>query len=466
MGFKLAAAAGCTCRHLLGVASLLAALGPSGSEEAIVAKDPCDETMGSDFGWLQAYIKIGFFTDFKYSAWRFYELNETSYAFLWLNSISFSNLDFVREACPEAARLALLLRAEERLPIREADHPLLEYAALSATPPAPRASPGSSAGAVADWPWPLARGIERLRLMVTKLSMPEEYAVDVVMPYCAEPLDGLLSRKTGYDDEWLSVRVPFRHVRLILYRLQVCAPEVLDDVLTGEAALASLPSRAAEAARHFAAVEVVRVDARPEAWEAARYFLHLTQRYERLADFTLFLHPDVLEHVNPRTLRNLLHSLRVGTFRLSGLADVQGDAAPWYEYVSLSHHYLTRPSRVSTPSVNCTRAELSFHDVHRLLFAGEGNQSIDGVQLGDFGFYCCSQFMVHRDRVWRRPREWYRRVAEDIPWEHCATSYMEMLWHAVFNFGELHEQKRQERLVLPFFLRIDNFIETTSDGLV
>merc|ERR1712032_1375795 len=97
---------------------------------------------------------------------------------------------------------------------------------------------------------------------------------------------------------------------------------------------------------------------------------------------------------------------------------------------------------------------------------------------GDFGFYCCSQFMVHRDRVRRRPRAWYQSVADGIAWEHCATSYMELLWHGIFNNGRLHERKRQdgrfaeetkrnkeERVDLPLFLRVDNFLEKTQDGL-
>merc|ERR1712232_526293 len=132
------------------------------------------------------------------------------------------------------------------------------------------------------------------------------------------------------------------------------------------------------------------------------------------------------------------------------MGNSEGDRAPWYEHISLSHHYLTRPSRVATPSENCTHAELGFHDLYRLLFGpGEDTDVASKVELGDFGFYCCSQFMVHRDSVHRRPREWYLRVAQDIPWEHCATSYMEMLWHAVFNAGRLHEKKRQERPALP-----------------
>lgn len=45
---------------------------------------------------------------------------------------------------------------------------------------------------------------------------------------------------------------------------------------------------------------------------------HLARNYDRLADFTVVLHPDVFEHVNPRTLRNVFLALRLGTFTLSG----------------------------------------------------------------------------------------------------------------------------------------------------
>lgn len=430
-------------------------------EPDFLHRDPCDDNMAPDLGWLQSYLQIGFFSDFRNQAWRFYLRNETTYAFLWLNSIAYANLEFVREACLEAARLVLLLRAEERLPVREAGPALLELASLEE----------QARGQAIDLPlmgqranWPSRVGIQRLQQLTARMEQPEEPSVDVVMPYCDEPLDGLLSRTTGYDDEWLSARVPLRHLGLVLYRLQVCAPGV--GHLQGAAALASLPARAAEAARHFRSVEVVPVDASPSAWEAARYLIHLADRYDRLADFTLFLHPDVFEHVNPRTLRNVLQSLRVGSFQQSGLGpnpDGQ-DGDKWFEYVSLSHHYLMQPSRIAAPSSNCTDAALSFEDLRRRVFDEE---YVEGqAAFGKFGFYCCSQFMVHRKRVQRRSKDWYRRVAETIPWEHCATSYMELLWHGIFHAGSLHEAKRQERTDLPLFLRVDNFIETTSDGLV
>merc|ERR1740129_567484 len=238
----------------------------------------------------------------------------------------------------------------------------------------------------------------------------------MVMPYCNEPLEGLLSQSTGYETEWLATRVPLRHVNLLLYRLEVCAEP------TPVGSLAPLPPRVAAVAEHFRSVEVVPVDAKPEAWETARYLLHLVRCYERLADFTLFLHPDVFEHVNPRTLRNVLQSLQFGTFRHSGLGDGR-----WYEYLSLSHNYLLRPSRAKVPSANCTDARLDFHDLWNAVFGLGGPAGLE-EEPGDFGFYCCSQFMVHRDSVRQRPREWYRRVADDIAWEHCATSYMELLW--------------------------------------
>mmetsp|Transcript_40748 Transcript_40748/g.123379 ORF Transcript_40748/g.123379 Transcript_40748/m.123379 type:complete len:282 (+) Transcript_40748:2-847(+) len=281
------------------------------------------------------------------------------------------------------------------------------------------------------------------------------------MPYCDEPLSELLSKTTGYEDEWLSARIPLGHARLVLYRLEACAPPGAALGGVGNAALALLPQHAASAAAHFRSVEVVPVNASPSAWEAARYLLHLAGRYDSLADFTLFLHPDVFEHVNPRTLRNVLQALRVGSFRRSGLGTAWEGEGGWHEFLSLSHHYLTRPSRARAPSVNCTDAEFGFRDLRRGLLGTGGSG-----ELGTFGFYCCSQFLVHRDRVWRRPREWYQEAANGIAWDHCATSYMELLWHGIFNSGRLHEEKRQERPELPLFLRVDNFVEQAPDGLV
>ncbi|CAJ1370953.1 unnamed protein product [Effrenium voratum] len=400
--------------------------------------DPCDAHMVENLGWLQQYIEIGFFTDYRNQAWHYYATNETSYAFLWLNSISYANLDFLREACPAAAALALLLRAEERLPAREADLPLLELA-LQVEP---------------SGLWPLKEGLERLRRLVRRMALPEEYTVDVVMPYCNEPLDGLLSKKTGYEEDWLAGPAPLRHARLILYRLTDCFSARY--ALRNEEALDSLPESAKVAARLFAQVEVVPVDQSPKAWESARYFLHMYRNYDDLADFTLVLHPDVFEHVNPRTLRNMLQSLRVGTFRLAGNGDT------WHQHLSLSHHYLFRPSRARFASANCTDAELGFQDLWQQLF---NETPPEEEERSNFGFYCCSQFLVHRDLVRARHRGWYLHAQQQISWEHCATSYMELLWHGIFR-GVLHERKRQDRPELPLFLRVDNFLEGTSDGLI
>lgn len=182
-------------------------------------KDVCDEAMAPDLGWLQQYIEVGFFSDYKRQAWSFYIYNATSYSFLWLNSISYANLDFVREACPQAARLALLLRAEERLPMREAELPLLEYAHISSEARLnSQLSKFTDAGMELEWP--LDIGAERLRRLTLKMSSLAEYTVDMVIPYCNEPLDMLLSRRTGYNDDWLLTRPPLGHVNLKLYRLE------------------------------------------------------------------------------------------------------------------------------------------------------------------------------------------------------------------------------------------------------
>ncbi|CAK9029558.1 unnamed protein product, partial [Durusdinium trenchii] len=146
-----------------GVLTLVTALGPAllgtraGTLLDLGKVDPCDGRAAlEDLGWLQQYIEIGFFTDYRNQAWHYYMTNETTYAFLWLNSISYANLDFLREACPEAAKLALLLRAEERLPAREAELPLLDLAQVT--------SDASSA-------WPVLEGVQRVKRLAQHMAV-------------------------------------------------------------------------------------------------------------------------------------------------------------------------------------------------------------------------------------------------------------------------------------------------------
>lgn len=51
----------------------------------------------------------------------------------------------------------------------------------------------------------------------------------------------------------------------------------------------------------------------PTEWEVKRYFEHMFQKYDDLDDWTIFAHPDVLEHVHFRTLNNLLQAASLGS---------------------------------------------------------------------------------------------------------------------------------------------------------
>ena len=48
-----------------------------------------------------------------------------------------------------------------------------------------------------------------------------------------------------------------------------------------------------------------------------------------------------------------------------------------------------------------------------------------------------------------------------IEWDHCLTSYMELIWPLLFG-GPRDYLKRQDRPELPLFLRVDNFAEMAT----
>lgn len=407
----------------------------SGLVPEALERDVCDSGMVDDLGMLREHIDVGFFTDFKRLSWAFYEWNVTSYPFLWLSSTAFANVDFLGKVCPGAALTSLLLRAEERLPMLDDGRALLDYATILQTVAMGR--PESLVG------WPLVQGLNRLAWLRAQLPLSQEqqsHSIDIVMAYCNESLDGLVRESVAHG-------IPLSHANLLLYMPEACLDE-------GKGKKVMKP-----AARHFRSVEIVPMAVAPDTWEPPRYLTHLATRYHRLAEFTLFLHADVYEHVQPRTMRNLLNSLAFGTFTRSGLG---ASGSQWFGYLSLGHNYLRNASRARRSSAHCAEAGIDFGEMRRHLFEPSDVATAPGSRCGEeenFGVYCCSTFLVHRDRVHQRPQDWYDRAAERSDWGECAASYMELLWHAVFNDGCMHEEKRQARPDLPLFLRVDNFVQ-------
>jgi len=226
--------------------------------------------------------------------------------------------------------------------------------------------------------------------------------------------------------------IPWHHVNLYLYKLPGNCHE---------------KNQSRAEFDWFRRVSIVEVNAKAEEWEVKRYLTHIASNYETLEDFTIFAHPDALEHINPRTLRNLMQTLLFGVLEVSGHDD------DWYGYFSLSNHYLRNSSRVKNPVGDCTKSPSFTWLQTRLGLSTDIAES--------HGFYCCSQFIVHKARIKTRLRDWYSD-AVSIPWDHCLTSYMEILWQLVFS--EEMELRRQEQAAMPLFLRVDNFYEEATDN--
>lgn len=404
--------------------------------------DPCDVALPQDPEKLSPFVSIhtGFFTDFRIWTWNYYVFNATPYEFLWLNSFAFSNMELLQHGCPAAALQALLIRAEERWPMLESGHALAEYALLYQGIPADIRDDATSR-------WPLNEALVRLRqlnMQAPPVAEMKPHTVDMVIAYCDESLDELVAVSLEHN-------VPLHGVNLVLYSPETCLQQ------HGVA----VPPNVARVGDNFKSVEVLQVNVGQASWEPARYLMHIVTRFDRLADFTFFVHADIFEHVMPRMLRNLLQAMFRGALTWAG--QQTGASERWYEHLSLAHNYLTDPSRARQPTEWCSSKAYKFESFWYHLF-GATAESQEPVQVDNFSIYCCSSFVVHRDRIRKRPREWYLSAGARNDWGECAASYMELLWHAMFNDGQLHEEKRQLRPELPLFLRLDNFQEQNTAG--
>merc|ERR1712079_602683 len=152
-----------------------------------------------------------------------------------------------------------------------------------------------------------------------------------------------------------------------------------------------------------------------------------------LADFTVFLHDDAPRHIRLSLLNLVLRSIRIGAY------DVP--------FLHLSHERY--------PAFRTRRLQ----DVYRRTFGEE--------LLGTVSTYCCSHFVVRRDRIELRAPNFFadlHRLVSEAPYAHlhggeCNIGrkpcyVIEFLWHRVF--GEEDDlPRRAEQGSLPLALRYE-----------
>ncbi|CAE7032410.1 unnamed protein product, partial [Symbiodinium natans] len=161
--------------------------------------------------------------------------------------------------------------------------------------------------------------------------------------------------------------------------------------------------------------------------ECTAYLAHLAAGI-RTADFTIFLHDDAPRHIRMPLLSMVLRALRAGTYEVP--------------FLHLAHE---RYPSYRTPCLK---------EVHRQALR---------VELPDrLGTYCCSHFVVRRDRIEAHDPEFYQHLGDMVSQATYGSDrggacrvgskpcyVMEFLWHVVFGEpGELPPREEDGRLPL------------------
>ncbi|KAJ5652694.1 hypothetical protein N7507_010120 [Penicillium longicatenatum] len=168
--------------------------------------------------------------------------------------------------------------------------------------------------------------------------------------------------------------------------------------------------------------------------ETAAYLSFIIDFYDRLPDYSVFI------HAFPEQWHNDLF----GPFTHNTLRNIRFESVDAYGYVNLRcQHDPGCPTAVFPR--NPTQIDINNHDIrayfpdaYRQIF----NVPDDEVPI-EIGNVCCGQFAVSRERIRARPRKDYERMLE---WAATTTLtddfgvgwVMEKLWHIVFGMNAVH----------------------------
>jgi len=150
-----------------------------------------------------------------------------------------------------------------------------------------------------------------------------------------------------------------------------------------------------------------------EGREAHTYLQHLAERYESLAEMTVFVQGHPFDHAPD--LHKRLKAYAEGTDSVAGFH--------WLGFLADTDD--PRGRRLFVPwSKNPERRELQLEDFHRKLFDGEGPQA--------YRFFAGAQFAVTRTAAQSRPRAFYEYGAKLSVHFPLAPHCFERCWDRVF----------------------------------
>jgi len=150
-----------------------------------------------------------------------------------------------------------------------------------------------------------------------------------------------------------------------------------------------------------------------EGREAHTYLRHLSERYDSLAELTVFVQGHPFDHAPD------LHK------QLKAYAEGAESIGDFYWLGFLADTDDPRGRRLFVPwSKNPERKELQLEEFHRELFGGPGPDA--------YRFFVGAQFAVTRDAAHRRPRKFYEKAADLAMRFPLAPHCFERCWDRVF----------------------------------
>jgi len=373
-----------------------------------------------------------FFSRFRQLALHYYTAGRLRPALTDLLPRVIANFESRYELCAPGALQALLLRLEDGLPLQAPEVSLdrvIHFTAMLLV----GIEEGQFSGSEA-MKWPLVAGVERVRQANLQrirhragqragsdLGRQRLPNVALAISYCGEPL------------RWINATIRRRVSRVVdLVIIQKCP---------GVDIMRALPP----GKRLFRSVEVIDVEDLPlRGDECSAYLGYLAQRYERLPPHMVFIHPDAPEHIGAIGLPNILDDTLHALLRHASIP-----------FAHLGSNRVTMRWDPFTMDV-----------LWRGLF---GSSVVPGP--GVVRTYCCSHFVVARERVWLRPKSFYDNALRFmtsplsyyyLPGVHYAWARdmrqrlvcqnMMFVWHAIFGEG-LDQPHRMFDRELPLFLK-------------
>lgn len=408
--------------------------------------------------------------------------------------------------CPPAVLTTILLKLEEDLsmkPLENAFRGMLQYTSLL--------QQMTKRGEISEKEfrqWPLELGWNHLQSVLPGSEKHDEFlakfsskkrSIELVIPYCKETFDYI----------WVWWKVTFS--RFILSHLKITVVMKCGD----SPAKRQVPLKLFNTTAGVRFLEVVDEEIRGD--ECSGNFGFLEERYESLADYTIFVHPDADEHIMinidfpyepPSTVplavieadpdirenpgyKEVVEELTEKWVTKGGLDQVPPELLhPEY----LPARYLKRKYTKADNILEASLQAALYGNIQDLGFQNLAhNRDTSPFEFQATGHlfkklfktslrpgvaprsYCCSHFIVSKERIRLRPKSFYKEaralfttrqsyVVPPFPraleWDVKARTMcqnMMKFWHLVFGHPQLRTPLRHRDKTVPFFLKGRNF---------